>query len=464
MSAVATAAAQAAAPPTLRLQLAVSLASVFGPLNSTMLAVALPRIGDDFGVGVGALALLVSAYLIATAVLQPASGRLGDALGHLRVVQVGLLVLVVTSLAAAFAWSFTALVVLRSLQGAAAALTMPNVVAYLRKRVPPERLGSSLGMNGALISIGAAGGPVLGGVLLAIGGWELLFLANVPLGLLGLLTISRLEQDAGAGRKTFTLDWVSLATLTAVFAGLTGVGAAARSGEALWLVAAVAVFVAGTAGYLLRYRQRGGGVLDLRLFSRRNFLVASLLVMLANLLMYTTLVAMPVYLSEIQDRGDAAIGFALFAMSAALVVVSPASGGLADRVGDRALVVAGGALLLLSMAGLGLAIGRWELGALMAFLTLVGIGMGLSQAPQQSTALKSWPPEVAGAAAGTFSLMRYTGSITGAALLAAVLGAGEDISDFRLLFAILTGLGVVNLLLAFGLRGAPHATGGSSTR
>src|SRR5688572_9092946 len=119
---VSPAATSAAAPPTLRLQLAVSLASIFGPLNSTMLAVALPRIRDDFGVGVGALALLVSAYLIATAVLQPASGRLGDALGHLRVVQVGLIVLVVTSAAAAFAWSFPVLVVLRSLQGVAAAL------------------------------------------------------------------------------------------------------------------------------------------------------------------------------------------------------------------------------------------------------------------------------------------------------------------------------------------------------
>ena len=139
-------------------------------------------------------------------------------------------------------------------------------------------------------------------------------------------------------------------------------------------------------------------------------------------------------------------------MSAALVVVSPASGRLADQVGDRALVVAGGALLLVSMVGLGFAVGRWELGVLMAFLTLVGIGMGLCQAPQQSTALKSWPSEMAGSAAGTFSLMRYTGSITGAALLAAVLGAGEEVADFRVLFALLTGLGVVNLALAFGLR------------
>ncbi|MGH2607814.1 MAG: MFS transporter, partial [Tepidiformaceae bacterium] len=170
--------------------------------------------------------------------------------------------------------------------------------------------------------------------------------------------------------------------------------------------------------------------------------------------MYTTLVAMPVYLTEIQDAGDATIGLVLFAMSAALVVVSPASGRLADRIGDRSLVVAGSAVLLASMAGLWLAVGRWELAVIVAFLALVGVGMGLCQAPQQSTALKAWPADVAGAAAGTFSLMRYTGSITGAAVLAAVLGAGADISDFRVLFGLLAGLGVLNLLLAFALGGA----------
>lgn len=452
MTALATAAARAAAPPpTLRLQLAVSLASVFGPLNSTMIAVALPRIGDDFGVGIGALALLVSAYLIATAVLQPASGRLGDAFGHLRVVQVGLLVLVLASVAAAFSWTFAALVVFRSLQGAAAALTMPNVVAYLRKKVPPERLGGALGLNGSLISVGAAGGPVLGGLLLALGGWELLFLANVPLALFGLLTLSRLERDPGSGPGRFSLDWLSLAALTAVFAGLTGVGAAFRNGGLAAVALAVSVFIAGLVAYLVRYRRRGGGVLDLRLFSHRDFLVACLLVLLANLLMYTTLVAMPVYLTEVRDSGDATIGLVLFAMSAALVVVSPLSGNLADRVGDRALVLAGSSVLLLSMSGLWLAVGRWELAAIVAFLALVGIGMGLCQAPQQSTALKAWPPEVAGSAAGTFSLMRYAGSITGAAVLAAVLGAGAGVSEFRFLFALLATLGIINLLLAFAL-------------
>ncbi len=452
MTAVATAAARSPArPPTVRLLVAVSLASVFGPLNSTMIAVALPRIGDEFGVGVGALALLVSAYLIATAVLQPASGRLGDAFGHLRIVQLGLLVLVVTSIAAALSWNFTALVVFRSLQGAAAALTMPNVVAYLRKRVPPERLGGALGLNGSLISVGAAGGPVLGGVLLALGGWELVFLANVPLALLGLLTLSRLDRDPGLGRAVFSLDWISLAALTSVFVGLTAIGAALRVDEPLLLAAAGGILALGAAGYLLRYLQQRRGVLDLHLFSHRDFLLASLLVLAANLLMYTTLVAMPVYLSELEGARDAVIGFALFAMSAALVGVSPASGRLADRVGDHRLIVAGSAVLLVSMAGLWLAVGRWELGALVAFLGLVGVGMGLSQAPQQSTALKAWPPEVAGSAAGTFSLMRYTGSIAGAAMLAAVLGSEAGIADFRVLFAILTGLGVVNLGLAFAL-------------
>jgi MFS transporter, DHA2 family, methylenomycin A resistance protein len=439
--------------PSVRLQVGASAASIFGPLNSTMLAVALPRIRDDFHVGVGALTLLISAYLIATAVLQPAAGRLGDAFGHLRMVQLGLLVLVVTSVAAALSWSFAALVVLRSLQGAAAALTMPNVVAYLRKRVPAAQLSSALGLNGSLISIGAAGGPVLGGLLLELGGWELLFLANVPLGLVGMFLVSRLDMDKGAGANRFHLDWLSMAALTLVFAGLTGLGAAIRSGSPLYISASVAVCVVAAAGYLFRYRRRGTGVLDLRLFRHRNFLVASLLVLAGNLLMYTTLVAMPVYLDEIEHAGDATIGGLLFAMSAALVVVSPGSGRAADRVGDRALIVAGAVALLVSIVGLGFSLDRWPLVVITVFLLLVGVGMGLAQAPQQSTALKSWPPEVAGTAAGSFSLMRYTGSIAGAAMLAAALGDDPPVGAFQAVFAILALLGLANLALAFAIRG-----------
>ena len=202
----------------LRLLSATALAALLGPLNSTMLAVALPTVRSQFGLGVGALTWLVSAYLITVAVSQPAGGRIGDAIGHVRVIWLGLGVLAVCSVVAALTWSYPALVAARAPQGVGAALILPNVTAFLRKQVAPERLAGVLGLNGALITSGAAGGPLLGGALLALGGWRLLFLANVPLCLLAGWLLLRLEADEGAGRGALRIDAVSLFALAGAFA------------------------------------------------------------------------------------------------------------------------------------------------------------------------------------------------------------------------------------------------------
>lgn len=437
--------------PAAPLQVAVSLAAVFGPLNSTMIAVALTDIRDDLGAGVGAIALLVSAYLIATAVLQPAGGRLGDAFGHLRIIQVGLLVLIVTSLGAALAWSFPVLIFWRSLQGAAAALTMPNVVAYLRKSVPVERLGGVLGFNASAISIGAAGGPLLGAAILAGGSWRLIFLVNVPLSLLAILLVSRLNADKGGGRKSFRLDAVSLASLASVFAGLTWLGSALRGSDPVQTAIAFALLAGGATLYAARYSRKRDGALELRLFTHRDFTIASVLVLLSNLIMYTTLIAIPVYLDDVKHASGVAIAVALFAMSAALIFVAPLAGGLADRFGDRVLIFAGGLVTAASVLAITFAIGRPP-AIIIALLLLMGVGIAITGAPQQSTALKSWPASIAGSVAGSYSLMRYSGSIAGAAMLGAMLGDHAGASDYRLVFAILAGLGCVYLAVTCALR------------
>ena len=132
-----------------------SAAGFLAPLNSSMVAVGLPRIRDDFHIGVGPLTLLVSVYLVAVAVSQPLSGKLGDAVGCRRMILFGLAALFVSSLGAALAWNFWVLVGWRALQGVSAAMVMPNGVAYLRRSLDSNTLGRSLGYNGAAISAGA---------------------------------------------------------------------------------------------------------------------------------------------------------------------------------------------------------------------------------------------------------------------------------------------------------------------
>src|SRR3989454_10209223 len=146
--------------------LTVSLGGILAPLNSTMLAVALPDLRRDFGVGHAEIAWLISAYLIAMAVAQPLGGRLGDQLGRARVFRTGLILFLVLSLAIALSPAFPVLILLRTGQALVGASVIPNGMAMLRESLPINRLGRSGGITGSVISFSAAVGPLLGAGLL----------------------------------------------------------------------------------------------------------------------------------------------------------------------------------------------------------------------------------------------------------------------------------------------------------
>lgn len=446
------AAAVAAPFSARRLIVGTGIASLIAPFNSSMIAVALPSIRSDFGIGVGAATWLISSYLIAVAVSQPVGGRLGDAFGHRAVVVIGLIVMALFSLGAALAWNYELLVATRTVQGVAAALVMPNAVAYLRKKVPAHELGRVLGANGSAVSSGAALGPVIGGLLLAVGNWRWLFLANVPAGAVALVLILRLEADEGRGRSALGLDGLSLGLLLASFTGMALLGTANRIGSVPLLVACMTVLPIGAIGYYLRYRAKQRGVVDLQLFTRRNYSAPAACVALGNLVMYSTLIAIPVYLDDVKHTSDAVVGLLLFSMSVAVVAISPFAGRYSDRLGARPLVMAGAMVSLGGAAVLLAVLGHGTIALLSFPLLLIGLGLGLAQAAQQSAALQAWPREMAGSASGTFSMMRYVGSVTGAAIIAAVLGAHPDVTAFRELFAVLVLFAIATVGAAWFVR------------
>jgi MFS family permease len=161
---------------------AVALGNLLVPLNSTMIVVALPLIGRDLGADQVTLAWLVTSYLIAMASLQPIAGRLGDRFGRRRFMLGALAYFIVASVGAALAPNLLVLVAFRLQQAIAAASVVPNSLALLRSSAVAGRAGTYFGISGATTSIGAAIGPLLGGLLSAID-WRLIFLVNVVDGL-----------------------------------------------------------------------------------------------------------------------------------------------------------------------------------------------------------------------------------------------------------------------------------------
>ena len=444
-------------PPLSPRRIIASTASAgfFAPLNSSMLAVALPRIRDDFGVGVGLLALLVSVYLVAVAVAQPVAGKLGDSLGHRRMVLAGLGLLFASSLMAAGAWAFWTLMLARVFQGLAAAMIMPNCTAYLRAHIDERELGRSMGYNGAAISAGAAMGPVIGGLVVAAAGWRWMFLVNVPAAIFAAVLVFTLERDA-ARRAITGIDAPSIVILLAGFAGLAILGNAARFENPVLTLAAAAVLPVALVAYGLLYRARRRGVVELRLFSRVDYAVAATSTALSNLVMYTILLAMPLYLDELRGVGEAAIGVLLFSLSVASVVVSPFSGGLADRIGYRRPLLFGSTILVVASTGLASIIGHFPPWAVAVPLGAIGIAMSFCMSGAGLASLRAWGTEVAGAAAGTQSMMRYVGSVAGAAMMAGILGSTPDLDGMRILMWLVCVAATLNLAVALGAFRAKH--------
>lgn len=412
---------------------------MLAPLNSTMIAVALPDIRGDYGIGRHEVAWLITSYLIVMAAVMPLGGRLGDAAGRGRVFRAGLLVFLAASLAAAAAPDFFPLLVLfRCVQACSGAVLIPNGMAMLRSTAPKGRFGEANGIVGALIGIAASAGPLLGGALLELGSWRLAFLASVPLTLAALLLQARLAISDSPAPGRFQADWVAAALFVALLGSLSFMIGNGGSGLNT-VVPAIGVFVVLAMLFIRRQTTSAHPLAEWSSFRNQSFAASTGFVLLSNIVMYSTLLAVPFFLKEVQRQGDAAIGVALGAMSILSVLLAPFSGRLSDRHGRRLPAVAGslcvlaGTVLMLRLSS------DTSLVYISACLALIGLGLGLGSGPATAAALESGPIEKTGVASGTVSMVRYIGSIAGAAALGLVLREDEAPSTkvFTALFAAL---------------------------
>ncbi|WP_438002270.1 MFS transporter [Sorangium sp. So ce185] len=411
--------AEASSRLPVRLLAAIALSAALAPLNSTMVAVALPEMARTLRADSGALRqALVTSYLLSGIVLQSPGGKLGDRLGHRRALGLGQLVLSVGA-ALAYLWPVVpALATARVLMAAGGAIVVPSATALLRTELPPEVRGRAFGAFGAVMGVAAGTGPTIGALLVGSFGWTSIFLANVPVLLLSaaLAHVGAPPRPAAAApaapRARF--DIVGSALLGGSLVGL------ALGLEAAQLRWAAALGALGLVPFVLWERRAADPVVDFSLFRRRAFVGGSLIIALQNFAMYATMFELPQVAGRLFHVGPRDVGTTLMAMMGTMVVASPFAGRGSDRFGPRAVALAGCSLAL---AGMVLLAAR-PLSALsdaIPALVMLGAGMGLTSAPSQSAAMSDVPREKSGMAAGLTATMRYVGGIAGLTVLGLVL-------------------------------------------
>lgn len=438
--------------------LGVASGAVLVPLNSTMLAVALPSIMDRFGVDAITVSSLVTLYLGAVTIALLASGSLGDRYGQRPVFLVGVVAFALASLLAAVAPSFEVLALSRVLQAVSGALVSTTSVALVRVMSPPDRRGAAFGLFDMLVSTSAAIGPFIGGVLVVAFGWQSLFLIAVPVALFAAIVVGIVvpptahgADPADAPARVPAIDIPGLVLLAAALIALLiairgasdgGIGTAA----AIAVVPLLAVFI----WFELRIDRPA---VDPRLFTSRPFAAAVAGVLLATVVLHGTFILVPLLVERLLGGSAETAGLVLLGISGLGAIAAPFGGRLSDRQGRRRPVVAGAICLTAGLIALWLfATGSTAL-VIGALLGVVGFGMGFSGSPRQAAALESVASDRVGMAAGTYYTGRYLGGVLGASLAGAVLGTTVTGAGVTLGFGLLALVGMAIVVVSFGLPG-----------
>lgn len=426
------------------------MGTILAPLNSTMIALALPVVRTEFDVSHAAVAWLAMTYLIAMVVMQPLGGRLGDQLGRVRVFQIGLVLFLLLSFAAAAAPSFSILVLFRTMQAVIGAAIIPCGVAILRESVPPSSLGRVTGIISSASSITAALSPMLGAGILAFASWRIIFLANIPfiaVGLAGLFILRYQEPERQKGK--LGIDLTGTLAFAAMLALVTLIANSLRNNTEWPVLAALFAGLAGSAGLLLRsQRLTAQPMAEWSLFRNRSFTGAGLHVFCNNLVMYTITLMVPFYIKELRGGTSLTAGALLLAMSAMMAVGAPIGGRVSDSLGRSPPVVVGGVLMTVPIAIL-LAILEVDTSLLLiaVLFCVAGLGLGLGLGAAPAAAIETAPTALSGAAAGTNFMMRWLGAVIGIAALGGVLNSSADavpeLSSFTLIVAMMLVASVV---------------------
>ena len=396
----------AAEPPQSRTLAGLALAALLAPLNSTIIAVALPTIARAFE-ATPALATrwLVTAYLVVTIIAQSPAGKLADLWGTSRVLTLGRAMFGLGAILAAFSPSLAVLGAGRVLMALGGAFTIPTVFAYLRNTVPHERRGRVFGLFGAIMGAAAAAGPIVGGFLTSRFGWHSIFVVNVPVVLLSFALVPPRRAETKGRAAAFDFAGGALLGMTVLLL----VAAIERVNLFLALGALAAL-----AAFIVRERRATDPVLDVHLFARPAFAAGSAIVALQNLAMYSLLFLIPFFIG----RGPAGTGRLLLLFTAGMVVASPVGGRASDAIGPRIVAMTGG---LVATAGAWLFVTS---GPLIPSLILMGVGIGIATSPSQAAAMSAVEAKEAGVASGALSTMRYVGGVIGSGLVALIVAGG----------------------------------------
>ncbi|MCG5214163.1 DHA2 family efflux MFS transporter permease subunit [Streptosporangium sp. KLBMP 9127] len=453
-------------------------AEVMDLLDSMITTIAAPSIQGELGGSESLIQWLSAGYTLAMAVGLMTGGRLGDLYGRKRMFLAGAVGFTAASLLCGLAVSPEMLIGARVLQGLCGAVMIPQCLGMIKEMFPPKELGTAFGAFGPVMALGSVGGPLLAGWLIDAdlfdAGWRMIFLINLPIGLLVIACGWRFLRGHRSERTArLDLTGVGLAS-AAAFLLIYPLVQGRELGWPAWSFGSMAASVALFAVFAVHQsrKQRAGGdpLIVISLFRKRAFSGG----LLAGLTFFAGMIGFSLILSVYLQAGlhytplQAGLAFLPQAIGT-LIGFGLAGAGLQEKYG-RGLIHLGTLIMAVGVAGFAVTLGlvgepgNWQISP---SLVVIGVGMGLTMSPFFDIVLAGVEPEETGSASGTLTSIQQLGGALGVAVFGTILlGLADDAGGFAdaMWFTAWTvaGLLVLTCLLALLMprRARPETSGG----
>ena len=401
----------------------LALAQFLVILDASIVNVALPVVGEQFGLDTVMLAWVITAYVLPFGGLLLLGGRLADRYGHRRLFLLGTAGFVTASALAGLSLGGEMLLAARALQGASAALLAPAALALLTQLFPLAKDRSrALGVWGSVAGIGAVAGVLLGGVLTASLGWRAVFFVNVPIGILVLVLIPMLITRDPATART-KLDFPGAATITgALVAAVFALSMTEQLGFAhpVTMGLAVAALALGAA-FVVIERRAAQPLVPLGIFRNRSLALGNVIVLLVGAAMVGLFFAISVYMQAVLGYSALTTGLSQLPLAGMLVVVAGTVPAIVGRLGERATLV--GSLLVLAAGLVWLSFAPSDADFVVHLLgpsSLIGAGIGGALVTATQLSVDGVEGGEAGLAGGLVNTSQQIGGALGLAVLASI--------------------------------------------
>jgi EmrB/QacA subfamily drug resistance transporter len=438
---------------------ATVLGSSMAAIDATVVGIALPAIGQEFHASLADLQWVVTAYTLALAGLLLVAGALGDRYGRRLVFLAGVVWFAIASVLCGLAPSAGVLIAARALQGVGAALLTPGSLAIIEASFHPDDRGKAIGAWSAFAGVGTAIGPFLGGWLIQVVSWRLIFAINLPIAVLVIaVTWWHVPETRDLG-ETGPVDVLGGVLVTLGLIGLTyGLidGPTAGWNRPVPLSALMAGLIL-LAAFVLRERRARTPVLPLSLFSSAQFSSANVVTFVVYAALGGALFLLPIQLEQVSGYTALEAGISLLPVTAIMLLLSARSGALAARIGPRLQLTAGPIVIaagLALFARIGHSVNYFT--DVLPGVLVFGFGLAINVAPLTATVLAAAPAQNAGAASAVNNDVARAAALIAVAVLPAAAGltgsaylhADAFSSGFKMASFISAGLCVLGGALA----------------